>query len=71
MNWAELRKGIDKMSAEEQLQEVRFMESYDRENAGYVVSLIRAKEDLTIAADDGAGTQYEVVFVQKGQLCLV
>ena len=39
MNWTELKEQIEKMSPEQRLQEVRFIEPYDKERAGYPVGI--------------------------------
>ena len=62
MNWSQLKEQIEKMSPQQRLQEVRFIEPYHKERAGFCLNLVHAEEDLTVEGED----QPEIVFVQKG-----
>ncbi len=63
MTWNELHAAIEKMSPKERGQEVRFIEPYDKEKAGYNVLLHFAREDLLV----GGGDEPEEVFVRRDE----
>ncbi len=63
MNWNELSEQIEKMSPLQRLQEVRFVEPYDKERAGFDLAVVCAAEDLGVDSEDEPDT----VFVRAGE----
>jgi hypothetical protein len=63
MNWNELSEQIEKMSLQQRLQGVRFIEPYDKERAGFDLAVVYAAGDLTVDSEDEPDT----VFVGAGE----
>lgn len=67
MNWNELNEAIRAMPALHRAQEVRFVEPYDKQRAGYYVEIVFAEEDITIEGGDQPWDEPEQVFVLEGE----
>ena len=71
MNWNELNAEIGRMTPQQRLQEVRFVEPYDKQRAGYYLQVVFPREDLTIDGESDPSDDSDVVFVRKGEPCLL
>jgi hypothetical protein len=66
VTWKDLKQFIEGMPPEDRDGEVRFIEPYDKERAGYCLDAGYAREDLTV----GGGDEPETVFVRNGEAFL-
>jgi hypothetical protein len=67
MNWNQLKEQIEKMTPEQRTQDVRFIEPYDKQRAGYCLDLVYAEQDLTVDGWGEPSDEPQIVFVEKGQ----
>jgi hypothetical protein len=63
MTWNNLKRFIESMHPEDREREVKFIEPYDKERAGYCVDVHYAVEDLTV----GSGDDSEAAFIRAGE----
>jgi hypothetical protein len=54
------------MTPQEREQEVRFVEPYDKQRAGYCVDLVFAEHSVTADCEAGTPDGAATVFVEKG-----
>lgn len=62
MTWSELADAIAKMTPAERENEVKFVEPYDKDKAGFSLELVKAEENIYV----GEGTG-EDLFVPEGE----